>query len=467
MQPMQCVSPAATREAQQRLVQMALRPSIVRPYFEALLHPDAPDSLPGRTIECRILDVKYEPGEYCTVLYQLGQQMVIGSITWGKADDEVPESQHIIEPLGMHVYLFEHDPALPGLEVARDASALASALNKALPACQSGAERVVRCRATILRYRPGRRCTLQIDSWMRDTKSGALQKRTLFGKLYHKLAKAEPAYQEMKLLADSTPTRDGRIILAQPAALLPGLLVVLQEPVSGTPLDLLIGGMEGAVTAGDPRGLDGIIRAAPALAAIHTAGLVAGRERPITAELKRFEKRAARIAEVDPDLGTRLGELAKALRATSENLSTWGAEVSLIHGDCKPSQFLIGSEGVAILDFDHCGMSDPANDVGTFLATLRQCGVRQSLKAHGSAFAVKRSRWLRQLEQRFLDAYYTASNRETEFRLRAIWYEAAALMRKALRAFGRSPWSPLPSALMDEAWSCLEELPGFLLNRTD
>ena len=455
MESVQHAQLATTGEEQRRLVQLALRPRLIGAYLEELFQRHGAH---GRPIECRILDVKYEPGEYCTVLYEFDGQMVIGTITWGEADDEMPQTAHVIEPLGMHVYLFEHDPALPGLDVARDPGALASALNAALPECRGGTARVLRCRATVLRYRPGRRCTLRVDAWMRNTQTSELSKRTWFGKLYQKLSKADPAYQEMLLLADSAPARAGQVLLARPTVYVPELLMVLQEPVGGVPLDLLIGRMDGAATAGDPRGWAGMVQAAPALAAVHTAGLVAGRERPIAAELKRFGKRAARIAEVDPELGTRLLELADALRAASVHLPAWGAELSLIHGDCKPNQFLIGPEGVAILDFDHCGMSDPANDVGTFLATLRQLGIRQSLKAHGSSAAVARSRWLHELEQRFLDAYCVASARAPEFQLRATWYEAAALMRKALRGFGRSPRSPMPAALAAEAQRCLDAL---------
>jgi hypothetical protein len=45
-----------------------------------------------------------------------------------------------------------------------------------------------------------------------------------------------------------------------------------------------------------------------------------------------------------------------------------------------------------------------------------------------------------------------------EFRRRAAWYEAVALLRKALRSFGRSPFSPLPALLIAEAWDCLKDL---------
>jgi hypothetical protein len=41
------------------------------------------------------------------------------------------------------------------------------------------------------------------------------------------------AYQEMKLLADISAARDGKVVLAWPAGFLPDLCMVLQEPVAG------------------------------------------------------------------------------------------------------------------------------------------------------------------------------------------------------------------------------------------
>ena len=114
---------------------------------------------------------------------------------------------------------------------------------------------------------------------------------------------------------------------------------------------------------------------------------------------------------------------------------------------------------VGILDFDHCGMSDPASDVGTYLATLRQLAIWQSLVARGSPASRSRSAWLRALEAQFLAEYCRASGRDESFRLLETWYEAVGLMRKALRAFARSPRSPMPLAQAEEAWRCLAELP--------
>jgi aminoglycoside phosphotransferase (APT) family kinase protein len=336
-------------------------------------------------------------------------------------------------------------------------------LDRSLAVCRSGNATVLRCRITPLRYRPGKRCTLRIEVWLRDRRTGKVSAQQVFGKLYHTAAKATAAYRAMQMLADAPQLCASRVVLAQPAAFIPELRMVVQKPVEGVPLDLLLGCRDGANTTGALRGWDGVVLAASALAALHTAGLSAERERSISAELARFRQRAAQVSTVDAALGARMDELAAALPGWLPRLSDWGAETSPVHGDCKPSQFLIGPAHVALLDWDHCGLADPASDVGTFLASLRQIGVRQMLKASSdprrSAAASARMRWLQALEQRFLDEYSAMIARGPGVRHRAAWYQAVALLRKALRAFARSPRSPLPDALVAEAWHCLRALP--------
>jgi hypothetical protein len=437
-------------------VQMALQPEIIGGYLQDLFGVAGARHAP----ECRILDMKYEPGDYCTILYQFGDRMLIGTYRWGQAEGELPATAQLIAPLGMQVYRFEDDPALPGLATAFDPDAMAAALTEAVAEYRDGQAKILRCRATPLRYRPGRRCTLRFDIAQRDTRTGAIGARRLFGKVYHKLDKAASVFREMQMMAESTPAREGRVVLAPVAAFLPDLKIILQEPVSGVPLELYLEGLQDDVTAGDRRGWDGIIRSAGAFAAVHTAGLATDRERPIDAELKRFAKRATQAAAVDPATGARLLDLAEALPRWRDRLPAWGEEITLVHGDCKHSQCMLTPAGVAILDFDHCGMADPATDIGTYIATLRQLGIHQSLKSRGGPAAESRTRWLRALEDQFLEEYRVAARFGEGFRLRARWYEAVALMRKALRGFARAPRSPMPLAQVEEAWRILEQLPN-------
>jgi aminoglycoside phosphotransferase (APT) family kinase protein len=442
--------PILANAEQRRQVALALQPRLMAGYLRAAL--DLPAARAGRAA-CHVLDAKYEPGEYCVILYQLAGRLVLGALRWD-ADPPAPDPGRVIAPLGMRVYLFPDDPALPGLPRALQPGVMAGALAAALP----GGPPALRCRVSLLRYRPGKRATLRFDLLARATPAGGIARRTVFGKVYHKPAKAAAVYQEMRLLAETAPVREGRIGVARALAFLPDIPLVVQEPVAGTPLDLLLRGAGGAGHAED-----GIARAARALAALHTIRLPDERERPIAAEVKRFGRRAALIAGVDAPLGARLERLAAALAAWLPGLPAWGATIGLVHGDCKPGQFLLDGERVVLLDFDHCGTADPASDVGTFLASLRQSGRMQLLQATGApgpaAVAAARRGWLQTLEGRFLDEYCAARDLDPGFRWRAGWYEAAALLRKALRAFARSPRSPVPAALSEEAWRCLAALP--------
>ena len=126
----------------------------------------------------------------------------------------------------------------------------------------------------------------------------------------------------------------------------------------------------------------------------------------------------------------------------------------MVHADCKPSQFLIDGTKVGLLDFDHAGMADPALDVGTFMASLRQLAWRPSPKACRSTRS-NMDGSMRDLERSFLDSYCHSADVDADFRQRAVWYQAFALLRKAQRAFARSFRSRVPERLVDEARRCL------------
>jgi hypothetical protein len=452
MQPVLKEAATASSADQHRQVQAALNPQLMADHLARAF----PGGEHAPTV--RVLDMKYEVGEYCTILYQLGRRMVIGTFRWGHAEGELPASAQVIEPLGMQVYSFEQDPALPGLATAMDPQRMRVALIEALPEFRDGAE-LIGVRARPLRYRPGRRCTLRFDLSTRDRASGAYGVRTLYGKAYHEFNKAASVYNEMQMLAASDAARSGRVLLAPAAAFLPDLMIVLQAPVVGESLEMYMEGLQGNVTHGDARGWDGVIHSADALAAVHTSGVTTDRERPIEKEVKRFAKRASQAAQVDPVAGAKLSELAEALPNWLPLLPEWNERITIVHGDCKHSQCLLTADGLAILDWDHCGMADPATDIGTYLATLRQMGIHQALKSRGSAASAARTQWLRELEDAFLDTYVESSGFGESFYPRVRWYEAVALMRKALRAFARAPRSPMPLAQVDEAWRILEELP--------
>jgi aminoglycoside phosphotransferase (APT) family kinase protein len=223
----------------------------------------------------------------------------------------------------------------------------------------------------------------------------------------------------------------------------------VQEHVRGVRLDDVLS-RPGPVPASALR------RAAGALAALHRQPMVSGRVRSIDAELARFMTRALRVAQVDPDTGAALVDLATRLAATAEDVP--GRGVGLVHGDCKPSQFLLrGEREVVLLDLDSCGQADPAGDVGTFLATLRQLAIRNLLARRTTASAARA--W-DALAEVFLAEYISVAGGAStrDLRRRITWYESVALQRKALRCFARAPRSPLTRVLVDRGQAGLDRL---------
>lgn len=413
--------------------------------------------------KCHILYAKYEPGNYCYILYQLGSSLFTGLLQWRtESKENTPESAWQIHEIGMKIYQFENDPALPGLKTIINEQLVTDILTETLSECQSKKNRILRCRVTPVRYRPGLRCTLRIDAWLRDVETGDFKKYSLFAKVYNTLAEMKAAYKAMRLLYDSGVAQRGNMVFARIVNASPDTRTILQETVKGKQLDNYLGGMKRNVSTGDHRGRVGVLRSAAALAAIHTSALKLDAQRPILHELEDFISRSTKAISVKPSVGIALLQLAETLVVLYDKLADFGIETSLIHGDCKPSQFMVNNETLALLDLDHCGMADPAADIGTYLATLRQLGVWQSLRACNSSSAQLRKTWLRDLENRFLEEYCRIANKDVNFQRRVIWYEAVGLLRKALRAFSRSFHSPMPSAQVMEAWECIKALQSCL-----
>src|SRR5215216_1094047 len=102
-------------------VAIALSPRTMGPLLDQLFRFEAEKAEAGsQPSECRILDAKYEPGSYCRILYELGDQLVTGTYKWDSDQSQTPGRTTVIPSLGMQVYRFPNDPALPSLTRAID-----------------------------------------------------------------------------------------------------------------------------------------------------------------------------------------------------------------------------------------------------------------------------------------------------------------------------------------------------------
>lgn len=393
----------------------------------------------GGAATCHVLDAKYEPGVRATVLYDLAGRLVRGDLLYPGAVELSGRvsSGCVIEP-GMCVRVFPDDPDLPALPWLMDPLSLGPALARLHH--PGDGRSTIRCQIRLLRYRPGKRATV-------------LAKVTPFepafvAKAYHKPDKAAAVAEEASALA-ALPTRGRTLRFAPPVGLVGEGDVVAQQAVDGTTLDTLLAG-RGAPGA---RAVEGVRRAARALAELHELPAVTQRQRPVVAELHRFGTRAAGVAALDPGFAARATHVADRLLDRHGQLPP--ATLGPVHGDCKPSQFLLSDTRVHLLDLDHFGISDQVTDVGTFLATLRQLAVRRQLTRRTPGTGAD----LEALERVFLLHYLTTRGGDPDaVGRRSRWQQAVALERKALRAFARAPRSPLAPALLEEAHRCMDSV---------
>jgi hypothetical protein len=337
-----------------------------------------------------VLDAKYRPGERCTVLYEADGRLLTGRLDLAGTG---PAAE-------LRLVAFPDDPGLPALPMVLDGDRMAERLTAAL------GRPVRRCRASLVRYRPDKRATVRLDLVVPEGR------RTVFAKAYHDPEKARRVHDAMAQLRRALAGAE--LAVAEPVAHLADLAVVLQAPLSGRPL----GDRDGA-------------GAAAGLAALHRTGLLADRPRPPAHALDKVELRARRVAAVAPATGEAMLELAGRLRAAAGAHGVGTRTPVLVHGDCKPRQFLVDGGRVGLLDFDHVGDAEPAADVGSFLAVSPTASD-------------------------FLAAYGAASGSGDDLGTAAAWYRALTLLIRAERAFARSWRSPRPAALLADASRALD-----------
>lgn len=386
---------------------------------------------------CHVLDAKYEPGIRASVLYQHGADLIRGDML---APDSPPGSARAVtDRPRMELSVYPQDPDLPTLPLAINGSVMGPQIAQLSSTLTPIQRRALsrRCKVALLRYRLGKRATVRLGT--------PISEASFVVKVYHDPAKAAAVAHETQ--AFGRIARYGGLRLAPTVGHLPEISVVVQQSIHGQPLDSLLraSGWNWAAAA------EAVRRAASALAQLHRGAMVSTRMRPVEKELHRFQARALRICAVDSQAGDQLLGVAERLLQTFNALPV--SLPGVVHGDCKPGQFLLANDcTVYLLDFDHCGVSDQAGDAGTFVASLRQLAVQWTMAGASPASTAG----LCALADEFITTYSESMEDDLSTRIR--WHEVVALQRKALRSFARSPKSPLPAALVEESHRCLDRV---------
>ena len=202
--------------------------------------------------------------------------------------------------------------------------------------------------ATVVRYRPGRRCTIRVDE------AG----RISFAKVYADGA-AERAHADGLDLWRAAGRGELGFLVAKSERFDPELRSVWHESVAGAPVK---GQLRG------PRGGELARRLGRAAGTLGRSSLRPRARRDRRMELARSRMRCAELERRVPALGNPARRLLAALDAAHAACNLTPPRP--IHGALHVSQWLENGAGVALLDYDSLALGDPELDAATFLADL-------------------------------------------------------------------------------------------------
>jgi len=184
----------------------------------------------------------------------------------------------------------------------------------------------------------------------------------VFAKLYSDNLGAH-SYAVLKSLWDDGFGREEKYQIPQPLSYSPDDKLLIMRSVDGTDLSSYIGSNE--------RGLiEGARGAARWLAKLHSSTIRVGREGDFSAELLRLSNRLIKAVGQHPEEWEMLLDLTEQLRELARAIPE-KRKVAQIHGRFHHDHIFVGSDSVALIDWDLSCPSDPAIDLAEFLHLLR------------------------------------------------------------------------------------------------
>jgi len=202
--------------------------------------------------------------------------------------------------------------------------------------------------STVVRYHPGRRCTIRVDA-------GG---RTRFAKVYGN-RRGERFHADGLALWRSAQRGELRFRVATPCRFDPALRAVWQEGISGVPIPERLRGPEGEELAR---------RVGRAAGSLPRAGFRPRGWHDRRSELARSAAHCAELERRVPGLGEQARRFLALLEAA--HAACGAPRPRPVHGALHASQWLENGRGLALLDYDSLALGDPELDAATFLADL-------------------------------------------------------------------------------------------------
>jgi phosphotransferase family enzyme len=242
-----------------------------------------------------------------------------------------------------------------------------------------------------MRRRPGSRHVFSCELILRDNHSGEHRSIELIGKRDTTCAagKAAREFEAMQLLWDAGFGLDERFRIPRPVQHFPDLGLILQGKAGGSKLRSYVG-------RGNSASLSYMRMTGLWLAKLHNLKVPSPQTCTYVNEIASLRMFVAALSADQPNLAAELQSRAATLEHAFAGFQHVPA--TIVHGDFHPDHIFVGGDFVTVIDFERFCVTDPARDLGSFIAHMRTMAClsgRSSLAANREADA-------------FLDSYFSA-----------------------------------------------------------
>lgn len=219
-------------------------------------------------------------------------------------------------------------------------------------------------RIQLIRHKLGRRCLIEYD--LRDQQGKIM---TLIGKIRAKGTDVR-SYEVQQALYQSGFREDSAdgIAVPEPLGVIPEWQMWIQRKVSGTVATQLLLEPNGSMLAK---------RIAEAAHKLHQSNVPARRRHTMSDELKILQERIPLVLQDHPQWQARLTRVLAACQQLGQ--ITPEHKRCGIHRDFYPDQVIVSGDRIYLIDLDLYCESNPAIDVGNFIAHIKE----QSLRIFG------------------------------------------------------------------------------------
>ena len=360
--------------------------------------------------QCTLEHALWRPGVDCVATYRLD---VLGS-----DGDASTMGAVAISPGSVRHWLYNIDPALPGLASAADPRAV----NAWLAAHAGGDPQ--HYTITPVRYRAGTRCVLRYQP--RGGDAPCWYGKVVAGSACAELATIVSSLGDSLVAPYVGVAADWQLVVQRDAG---------RESLRDAPLDSLDSAAAAFAAAGH------------LLARLHSRSAPQGPARSLADDVDTLRGLEATLQLVNAASARRFSDAIARLHARNPSSEPMVPS----HGAYRADQVHLSARGPVMIDLDSYCLAEPARDAANFLAYLRWRAIRGAAPAASVAH----------VRNAFVDGYGAGSKRALNAE-RVRVFEAASLLKIAgrrCRSLSAHEWQHLP-ALIDTALDMLAVAPG-------